>query len=217
MLECSMLCDSWRYKFEQLLEASKVAGFVFNFEPQSGEDEKSELDLSHSNSNSNNSNLITDMRHEIQMLKVELENARVDKSIARATAQAVVMGDGNLTLAAQLALSNAHSGAEAEAEAELDVDTDTTRDPDVRLASELNTINGEIQHKEHMEKKLNMEREAMNTLKGHFEGCMARLTEEVEALSTERNVLLDKLEKPGSSKLAATSKLSQAENKKVSE
>ena len=185
--------DKYRYKYENLLEEAKAHGFT------------------PSDAASNSPSLITDMRHEISALKKELEDARIDSKIARATASAIVVGDGNLTAAAQIAILDSNDE---------EIEEESTNPYNDKLVSELNALSGDIQHKVDMEKKLQKERETMETLKGHFEGAMERLTDEIDALNQEKNVLMAKMvnnDRKGNNQSDAVNKKTVIENKKMKE
>ena len=122
---------------------------------------------------------VEDMRLEIERLKGELRDARVEAEVAKATAEAIVMGDGNLTVVEELALKNHEENVRK------GDDVGQTKIA-VKMATELNTISGSIHEKEKMAEQLSRERESMETLKAHFSDAMKSLQEEVR-MCEERN------------------------------
>jgi len=154
---------------------------------------------------------VEDMRLEIQRLKEELQDAKIDAAVAKATAEAVVMGDGNLTAAEEMALrTQEEQAAENDENSAPAQATKAT----VKMATELNEISGNIQEKEKMAAQLEKERESMQTLKTHFTDAMKSLQDEVEVLNQERSQLLDKINaKPTATSKPAASSASQAKMK----
>ena len=87
-LQASLTSDKWKWKYEQILEMGRLQGV--------------KIDVEHFQEN----DTVEDMRLEIQRLKSDLHDARVDAEVAKATAEAIVVGDGNLSVAEEMALRN---------------------------------------------------------------------------------------------------------------
>ena len=130
---------------------------------------------------------VEDMRLEIERLKAEVRDARVEAEVAKATAEAIVIGDGNLSAVEELALKNHEENVLKRQ------DVGETKIA-VKMATELNTISGTIHEKEKMAEQMIRERESMETLKAHFSEAMKSLQDEVEILNQERTGLLEKIE-----------------------
>jgi hypothetical protein len=91
-LEASLTADKWKWKYEQVLEMGRLQGV--------------KIDVEHFQEN----DTVEDMRLEIHRLKEELQDAKVDAAVAKATAEAVVMGDGDLSAAEEMALRSQEEG-----------------------------------------------------------------------------------------------------------
>jgi kinesin family protein 4/21/27 len=132
------------------------------------------------------------LRNEAAELKSQLQNALSDAAIARATAAAIIAGDGSLSAAEEMALASAEVGS-------LDEEGDDNHENSTadcgdggKLAAELIAVGGEIEQKEAMAMQMNKERELQEVMQSHFEGALKSLQEEVDALMTERETLLAK-------------------------
>ena len=168
-LQASLTADKFKFKYEQVLEMGRLQGV--------------KIDTEHFMENET----VEDMRLEIERLKGELCDARVDAEVAKATAEAIVIGDGNLSAVEELALQNHEENVKK------GDDIGQTKIA-VKMATELNTISGSIHEKEKMAEQLSRERESMETLKAHFSDAMKSLQEEVKVLNQERTGLLQKIE-----------------------
>ncbi|GMH67828.1 hypothetical protein TrST_g13517 [Triparma strigata] len=168
-LQASLTADKWKFKYEQVLEMGRLQGV--------------KIDTEHFQENET----VEEMRLEIERLKGEVRDARVEAEVAKATAEAIVVGDGNLTAVEEMALKN-HEENVLKSE-----DVGQTK-ISVKMATELNAISGNIHEKEKMAEQLFRERESMETLKSHFTEAMKSLQEEVEVLNNERSSLISKID-----------------------
>ena len=192
-LEASLTADKWKWKYEQVLEMGRLQGV--------------KIDVEHFQEN----DTVEDMRLEIHRLKEALQDAQIDAAVAKATAEAVVMGDGDISAAEEMALRSQEEGAKENYES--DAPAQATK-ATAKMATELNEISGNIQEKEKMATQLEKERESMQILKTHFTDAMKSLQDEVEVLNQERSQLLDKIHtKPATTAMPAASSAAQAKMK----
>ena len=132
------------------------------------------------------------LRNEAAELKSQLQNALSDAAIARATAAAIIAGNGSLSAAEEIALASEGVGIlDEEGDDNHGNSTDYCGD-NGKLAAELVAVGGEIEQKEAMAVQMNKERELQEVMQTHFEGALKSLQEEVDALTTERETLLAK-------------------------
>ena len=81
-----------------------------------------------------------------------MRDARVEAEVAKATAEAIVVGDGNLTAVEEMALKNHEENV-------MKSDDVGQTKISVKMATELNAISGNIHEKEKMAEQLYRERE----------------------------------------------------------
>ena len=194
-LTASFKADKWRQRYESLVAAMAANGIDLPEEVRNactvpsrkcGEDET----------------LIAQLRRELYELKEVLRDSQTDAEVARATAAAVIAGDGDLSTAEHLALA----GEEALAPGGCKNDNATTANDDdnvndggssedtsTKLSAELMAVDCEIDRKEELAARMSKERECMDQLKVHFESALHRLQDEVDVLSSERESLLQKV------------------------
>lgn len=187
-LTFSLKADKWQLKHENLIATMKKK----NIHIPEGVLNNVEGEI-----------LAENLRKEVLRLKGEIREACVDAEVARATAAAVVMGEGNLSAVEQVALSSVEEGLPSEE------DSDGIKNEE--LSAELVAVSSSLEKKEAMAVQINKERDLMDHLKGHFEEAIRRLQEEVDTLASEKDLLAGTL---GNSHDGVTT---NEENKKMRE
>eukprot|EP00550_Attheya_septentrionalis_P002547 CAMPEP_0198286518 /NCGR_PEP_ID=MMETSP1449-20131203/5588_1 /TAXON_ID=420275 /ORGANISM="Attheya septentrionalis, Strain CCMP2084" /LENGTH=1430 /DNA_ID=CAMNT_0043984289 /DNA_START=169 /DNA_END=4461 /DNA_ORIENTATION=- len=171
-LSASLRADKWQLKFETLVNSLRSQGLPVPNNDTFEEDVK----------------LTDELRKEIADVRERLNAAVTDAEIARATAAAVVAGNGDLVSAEEFAL--AYSNIDEEESVD---DSHTEESSNAKLAAELVSMSSGIDGKEILILQMNKERECMETMKSHFESAIGRLHEEMEVLSSERETLKSKI------------------------
>jgi len=189
-LDASFKADKWRQRYESLSIALAAEGIDLPEEVKNACDESETL--------------VTQLRRELSELKEQLRDSQTDAEVARATAAAVIAGDGDLTAAEHLALAGEEALVSGGYEDGGDVADDDNENEvggsehSSKLSAELMAVDGEIDRKEELMGQMAKERQCMDALKGHFQSALQRLQEEVNALSSERESLLQKVGGGGS-------------------
>jgi hypothetical protein len=177
-ISMSFLADKWQHKCEILIEILNRNGIEIPNE------------IIKNNGNSDSS-LLKTLRSEVMNLKTQLHESNVNAEVLRAIAGAVVNGNGDIDTAENLVIASSQQEYE---------NTDTENPLDTRnISVELMTMSGSIEQKEAMISQLNRERECMEAMRSHFESAIYSLQAEVETLSSEKNSLIERLKKTGSS------------------
>jgi hypothetical protein len=169
----SLRADRLHGKLEELFEIAKNQGVNLPTE---------------FTANAESCKLAEKLRNEATELKSQLQHALSDAAIARATAAAIIAGDGSLSAAEEIALASEEVGSPDGNHRKSTADSGDNG----KLAAELVTVSGEIEQKEAMAMQMNKERELQEVMQSHFEGALKSLQEEVGALMTERETLLAK-------------------------
>jgi len=173
ILAASTCSDKWQSQFEELSLLAK----------------QNNIEIPTCGSSLDNDNIIVKLRNEIHELKSKLQDTEGDAIIARATAAAIIANDGNIE-ASEILTAN----SKVLDENSLDDDSQR-RQLNEKLTSDLMAISKDIQMKEAMVAQTNKEREAMDSLKSHFQGAIQSLEDEVNVLTTERKDLVQKMER----------------------
>lgn len=176
-LTTSLRADRLQVKLEELFAIAKSQGVNLPTE---------------FTANAESCKLAERLRNEAAELKSQLQHALSDAAIARATAAAIIAGDGSLSAAEEIALASEEVVSPDE-EGDNNHGNSTADCGDSgKLAAELAAVGGEIEQKEAMAMQMNKERELQEVMQSHFEGALKSLQEEVDALITERETLLTK-------------------------
>lgn len=165
VLESSLRADKWQAKYESLAEAVREQG----------------VKLPESAVVDNHVGLVNELRSQLNECKAELEDARTDAAIARATAGAILAG------------KDLSSFDDISAQDESISEGDDDDHQNEKLSTELSAVSSIIEQKEAMVQQMQKERACRDNLQFHFENSLKTLQTEVEALTTERNELIEKL------------------------
>ena len=199
VLEVSMRADKWQMRYEQMASAAKEQGVTLPELSDRAEDTSS-------GSGNNNMDLVAQLRKEVSDLKADLREALSDAAVARATAAAIVAGNGDLDAVTQQHSSTItssdssypHKDDTATSGEDDDDDSESQKEEQMALTAELLALSGGIEAKEKMVAQANKERECMEAMRSHFENAVKSLQEEVDSLSEEREDLLSKVKDDGS-------------------
>lgn len=170
-LQALLKADKWQIKYESLLLNIKNNGI-------------SALDSEFNDPESDSLQLVDEMRKEIIFLKEQVSEAGIDAEVSRATAAAILNGKGDLTVAETMAIVDTDHN---------DDDDDHFYDNTRKLSAELIAMSGSIEQKEMMFQQVNQQHESLDALRSHFEGALQALQEEVDVLSSEKEVLVSKM------------------------
>jgi len=165
VLESSLRADKWQAKYESLVEAAREQG----------------VKLPESADVNNHDGIVNELRSQLNECKAELEDARTDAAIARATAGAILAGKDLSSI----------DDISAQDESMSEGDDDDHQNE--KLSTELSAVSSIIEQKEAMVQQMQKERACRDNLQFHFENSLKTLQTEVEALTTERNELMEKL------------------------
>ena len=168
MVNASITGDEYKLKCEQLVKICEEHNIVTE-----GMENVAESDIVH------------ERRVEIGALRKQLREAQEEAAMAKITARAVVMGDGDLSVAQEMALRNAPDDE--------DDDSEETAARAAEMTSELNQLSGDVIEKERALLLLSKEKENMDNLKTHFLSAMKSLEEEVTVLNFEKHHLQTQL------------------------
>eukprot|EP00559_Dactyliosolen_fragilissimus_P008513 CAMPEP_0184869670 /NCGR_PEP_ID=MMETSP0580-20130426/34905_1 /TAXON_ID=1118495 /ORGANISM="Dactyliosolen fragilissimus" /LENGTH=939 /DNA_ID=CAMNT_0027371301 /DNA_START=266 /DNA_END=3085 /DNA_ORIENTATION=+ len=166
-LESTMRADKWQLKYEKLIEEINSREIVLKATHESPD-------------------IIKTLRNEIFLLKERLSEAEIDTAVSQATAAAILSSEGDIDAAQTL--FNAHEG-----EIEDIGNNDEINAKKDKLTSELISMSCKIEEKEAMMVQMYKERECMEAIKIHFENAVKSLQDEVNMLSSERDILVDKM------------------------
>ena len=163
-IKASARADEWQQRYDDLVNQMKENGLSI---PETIE---------------GSSNLLSDLREELRIAREKLFQAGIDAEVSRATAAAVLSGNGDLDVAETIALGCGESDENAHVD-----------DSDFSISAELHAMSGSIEQKEIMYQNANHEHECLEAVRVHFEGALEVLQDEVEALSTEKEQLINRI------------------------
>lgn len=173
-LESSKRADELQQKCDSLVKIIEENGLPI---PESVENDN------------DSSNLMISLREELHIAKEKLFQAGIDAEVSRATAAAVLTGNGDLNVAEKVALTSDHSD-----------ENEHTDDSDFSLSAQLHAVSGSIEQKEILFRNANQEHECLEAVRAHFENTLETLHHEVEALSTEKEELMVRMKSESVSK-----------------
>lgn len=176
-LQASLNADKWQLRYENMMKLVKDK----NFDDIEKQCEMNEL---------NSSNLVDDLRKEIISLKEKASEAGIDAEVSRAAAAAVLNGKGDIMMAAKMSIMEESN----------DYECDDFHDDSSRLSAELVAMSGSIENKENLFEQANREHQNLESLRSHFEGALKSLQDEVEILSSERELLISQIKEANPNK-----------------
>ncbi len=174
--KASKRADEWQQRCESLVKIIDESGLSI---PESmGESNESSKDL------------LESLREELHKVKEKLFQAGVDAEVSRATAAAVLNGNGDLNIAETIAMESTDSV----------YDNEHIDESELSMSAELHAMRESIEQKEILYKNANQEHESLEAVRAHFESALEALQDEVEVLSTEKEQLMLRMQKEVSSK-----------------
>jgi len=197
-LTASLKADKWQLKYEQVKAKAATQGIDL---PEKASEEE---------------DIVSQLRNELSNLRSELQEAVEDAAVARATAAAIVAGDGNLTEAEKLALASVDEVESSEGTSNEDEEC-LRKEQCKQLTSELLNVSSGIEKKEAMISQMNRERECMEAMKTHFENAVRSLQDEVGALSAEKKSLMVKVQSSEGATRKRPAEMDNPETKKMRE
>lgn len=175
-LEASLRADKWQSRCESLVKVLNEN----RIEVQLIKDIYDKDD---------NFNIIQELRQEVMELKDQLKDAVIDAEVSRSIAALLVKRNGDLSYSDDMPEFN-----ESECSFTDDKQIEFQKQTDF-MSTQLIAMSGSIEQKEEVIRQIYRERELMESMKSHFENALHSLQEEVTALSTERDILLTRLNK----------------------
>jgi len=172
VLEASLRADKWQAKAEAISKLAIEQGVTL---PEEMEDDSSE------------NNIVSQLRNQLTECKAELLEARTEAVVARATAGAILAGNGDLSTIEETIMNSGDALLLASPSKE-----DVARNNE-QMTTELSAVSATIEQKEAMVLQMNKERACMGNLQHHFENSLRLLQTEVDALTTERDGLVVKI------------------------
>jgi len=173
VLEASLRADKWQTKSEVIARLAVEQGVAL---PEDMGDDSCE------------NGIVSELRNQLVEFKAELLEARTEAAVARATAGAVIAGNGDLT-GIEETIMNSEEVMAMEASPSKEAQVQDNEE----LTTELSSVSATIEQKEAMVMQMNKERACMDNLQHHFENSLKVLQTEVDALTSERDELTVKL------------------------
>ena len=185
VLQASLRADKWQVKSEAIVKFAKEQGV-----------DMSSFDNAPSSPNNDmgaggGEDLVSQLRHQLADCKAELLEARTEAVVARATAGAIIAGNGNLNNIEDVVSSSDEVGVGGDDTLEED-DEQHVKDNE-QLTTELSSLGASIEQKEAMVLQMNKEKACRDHLQLHFESSLKLLMTEVDALTAERDELVLKM------------------------
>jgi len=211
-LSANTRADKWQMRYEQLAKVAQEQGVTVPSLDSTAtlkytnDDDTTEDDDDNSDANNTSETLVVRLRKQIETLKQDLREALADANLARATAAAIIAGNGDLSsiTADQLADNNKDTTDDDDNDSNVDIATrDAEKEAQQAMTAELLAMSGSIEKKEAMALQLCKERETMRSL---FENAVKSLQEELETLSAEKDQLIMQVKETESRKKPSSKK-----------
>jgi hypothetical protein len=173
-LDASLRADKWQSRCESLVKLLQEKKIEFS-------------ELRDIYTHDENFSIVKELRQEIIELKDQLKDSAIDAEVSRSIAASVLRKSED----------SYYNDDAVELDDSVCIITDDKeleyqRENDA-MSAQLIAMSGSIEHKEEMIRQIYHERELMESMKNHFQNALNSLQEEVTALSTERDVLLCRL------------------------
>jgi len=174
VLEASLRADKWQANSEAIARLAQEQGVALSEEMK--EDSSGE------------NGLVGQLRNQLAECKAQLLEARTEAAVARATAGAIIAGNGDLSGIEEKIMNGEEAAGMLASPSKEDEDRDNEQ-----WTTELSAVSATIEQKEAMVMQMNKERSCMDNLQLHFENSLRLLQTEVDALTAERDELMVKM------------------------
>ena len=185
VLHASLRADKWQTKSEAIIKFAEAQGV-----DMSSFDNMPSSPNNLGDDGTGGGDLVSQLRHQLVDCKAELLEARTEAVVARATAGAIIAGNGNLNNIEDMISSSDDIGGGDDT---LEEDDERHANNNEQLTTELSSLGASIEQKEAMVLQMNKEKACRDHLQLHFESSLKLLMTEVDALTAERDELVVKV------------------------